>query len=266
MKPYKVLIVDDEPLARENLHFLCKKDRELDLLTPSGNGREAIEAIKCNKPDIIFLDIQMPGINGFQVLEALPGTELPCIVFVTAFNEFAVKAFELQAIDYLLKPFDDDRFNTALNRAKKARQGDRIVEMDQKLRELLNWLNEKGPSIHLGQADTQLYLERIPLKSGSEIHFVESNEILGITADGDYATIETVNGDRFYIRETMANFESKLNPEQFIRIHRSHIIKISNIEKVVHLPKGGMQVVTHQGKKIKAGIRYFPRLRQLLDK
>ncbi|MGH9881396.1 MAG: LytR/AlgR family response regulator transcription factor, partial [Pyrinomonadaceae bacterium] len=174
----RVLIVDDEPLAREMLREMLHADPQIAIVGEAGNGREAIEAIRNLTPDLIFLDVQMPALGGFEVLEALGTGSIPHVIFVTAFDQYAVRAFEVHALDYLLKPFDQERFDLSWQRAKAQIMRERNGGMDQRILALLEELKAGSR-----------YLERLVIKSGGRIYFLETNEIDWIEAEGNYVSV-----------------------------------------------------------------------------
>jgi two-component system LytT family response regulator len=229
----RALIVDDEPLARRGVVLRLKQFKDIEVVGECEDGSSAVEKILTLSPDVVFLDVQMPGMDGFEVLRAIPKDELPSVIFLTAYEQHALRAFEVHALDYLLKPVDDDRFREALERAKlvgdrqsKLRMAERVLQMLQKT--------------------PRQYVSRFPVRVGSRIQIVLADEIEWIAAAGDYAELHGA-GRSHLIRETMNSLEEKLDPAQFLRIHRSRIVRgrcirelrsIDNREYLVRLSDG----------------------------
>jgi two-component system LytT family response regulator len=234
----KILIVDDEPLARERVREMLKNEGGIELIKDAANGGEAVKIIKKNRPDIVFLDIQMPDMDGFQVLESLgPETlsQIPAVIFVTAYDQHALRAFEFHALDYLLKPFDRERFADTLKRAKaKITQQD--VEPDRRILNLLEQLNAPPK-----------YSEWLTIKKDERIMLLKVEDIHWIEAQGNYALL-TFKENSEMMRETMDNLESQLNPRIFVRIHRSTIVNVNHIKELQVWSRGEYRVVMERGK------------------
>ncbi len=229
----RALIVDDEPLARRGVVLRLKQFTDVEIVGECGDGASAIEKILTLSPDVVFLDVQMPGMDGFEVLRAIPKEDLPSVIFLTAYERHALRAFEVHALDYLLKPVDDGRFLLALQRARLS--GDRHSKLQ--MAERLLGMLQKNP---------RQYVSRFPVRIGSRIRIVLADEIEWIAAAGDYAELHG-NGRSDLIRETMNSLEGKLDPAQFLRIHRSRIVRarcirelclIDNREYLVRLSDG----------------------------
>lgn len=240
---YRVIVVDDEPLARLNLCALIKKDDELELIKECENGYEAISAIETLVPDIVFLDVQMPEINGFQVLEQVDLSKIPALIFVTAYDQYAIKAFEFSALDYLLKPVEESRFQKAVGQAKNFLQQRDLSSLSQRLISLLE--NSKTPPMA-----QSVFLERIVIKSTGKVMFLPVNEIEWIEADDYYVKIHTAERSHL-LRESMNELEKSLDPNQFQRIHRSIIVNLSLIKEIQTDFQNKSVVVLHNGKKLK---------------
>jgi two-component system LytT family response regulator len=198
----KTLVVDDEPLARQNLRVLLAGDPEIEIIAECGGGREAVKVIRENSPDLIFLDIQMPEMNGFEVLERIEPERIPAIVFVTAFDKYALKAFEVHALDYLLKPFDDRRFWKALRQAKKQIEQREINNLSQKLFALLEDRDAERPD----KSNRTGFLTRLMIKSAGRVFFLKVDEIDWIGADDYYVKLH-VGRKSHLLRETMNELE-----------------------------------------------------------
>jgi len=243
MEKIKTIVVDDEPLARKRLQNLLKEDDEIELLKLCRNGKEAIETILKYSPDLVFLDIQMPEIDGFEVIRRLNMQRMPIIIFVTAYDEYALDAFEVHALDYLLKPFDKKRFYKALNRAKDYLKNS-TNKFDSKLESLVQELNP-----------TPSYLNRLMVKTSGRVFFVGADEIEWIEASGNYVQLHT--GDKSYlIRETMSNMGKKLNPDKFYRIHRSTIVNIECVKELQSWFHGDYMVIMKNGEKLTMSRNY----------
>lgn len=211
----RALIVDDEPLARRGVVLRLRKSKDVEVIGECADGESAVKKILELSPDVVFLDVQMPGMNGFEVLRALPSGNLPAVVFLTAYEQHAVRAFEVHALDYLLKPVDDERFAAALDRVRKGMSAASKMTMAERLLEMLAQNSGK-------------YVSRFTVKTGSRIQVVPVDDILWIGAAGDYAELHA--GNRAHLlRETMSALEEKLDPAKFMRIHRSRIVRSDGI-------------------------------------
>lgn len=238
----KAIIVDDEPLARRNLRVLLRGDPEIELVKECSNGGDAVTSIRALHPDLVFLDVQMPEMNGFEVLEHLAGQPLPVIIFVTAYNQYALKAFEVSALDYLLKPFDDARFHKALTQAKRQIEQQDASELGKKLLTLMG--------AREGRADAPRYLTRLLVKTAGRIIFIRVEEIDWIEAYDNYIRLH-VSGKAHLLRQTMNELEAALNPEQFARIHRSTIVNLDRIKEMHSHFNGDHLVILRDGTELK---------------
>jgi two-component system LytT family response regulator len=253
--PIKVLIVDDEPLARDRLRQLLEGDEEVEIVGEAGRGQDAVAAIKSLAPDLVFLDVQMPEMDGFAALEALE-TEprLPMVIFVTAFDHHALRAFEVSALDYLLKPYERERFEQALRRAKDAlkqafdnRQQRRIIAMLEELKgggRRLEWLSVKVD-------------ERVLLLRVSEIDWIE--------AEGNYVRVHTGKQSHF-LRETISGLEEQLDPTTFVRTQRGAIVNVNRIRELHVWTRGDYRIVLHDGTELTLSRHYRENLDALLHK
>jgi len=242
--PIRTLIVDDEPLARERLRELLDDRPDVTVIGEAEDGLEAAEVIRETEPDLVFLDVQMPGLNGIDVIEEVGREQMPVTVFVTAYDQYAIKAFDLAAVDYLLKPFDDERFEQAFERAR-----DRIVDQDADAisRRLLRMLREKDPSLFEDEtASEEPYLERIAVQGRGKARIVSVDEITHITADGSYAELHTPDGTHV-IRERMKALASRLDPSEFVRVHRSAIVRLDEVELILRSGGGNYAVRLEDG-------------------
>jgi two-component system LytT family response regulator len=246
-KKIKTLIVDDEPLARQNLHVLLKDDPEIEIVGECGSGHEALRVIQAEPPDLLFLDIQMPEMDGFDVLKRIDHERLPAIIFVTAFDQYALQAFEVHALDYLLKPFNDARFEKALRQAKSQLEQREINNLSRKLFALLEDRQDASQANKSGQPT---FLTRLMIKSASRVFFLKVDEIDWIEADDYYVKLHTGHKSHL-LRETMNELEAKLDAEKFLRIHRSTIVNIDRIKELSPLFNGDYAVVLQDGTELK---------------
>ncbi len=244
--------MDDEPLAREGIReFLCDEP-DVTVVGECRNGLEAVEHIQSVRPDLIFLDVQMPGLDGFGVVAALDQGRLPTIVFVTAYDEYALKAFEVHALDYLLKPIEEERFRATMARVR--------THMDQKVG---GALNDRLTALLEEMQTRDRYLDRLVVKSSGRVYFVKVQEIDWIEAAGNYARIH-VGRDRHVIRKTMAALEGQLAPERFARIHRSTIVNLDRIKEFQPWFEGEHVVILEDGTRLSLSRKYRDRLERRL--
>jgi two-component system LytT family response regulator len=251
----QALIIDDEPLARKRIRDLLKDDAEIELAGECSTGSEAIALLEKIKPSLVFLDIQMPETDGFELMEIMNTNGVrPAVIFVTAYDKYALRAFDAQAVDYLLKPFSESRFRRAVQRAKhQIQQGSGGLISTQ----LLALLREARPG--------KKYSDRLVIRSGGRALFLRSDEIDYIEAAGNYLTLH-VGKENHLIRETMQNFEARLDPERFLRIHRSTIVNIERIKEFQPWFAGEYVVVLRDGRKLTLSRTYRPRVQQFLGK
>lgn len=250
----RVIVVDDEILARQLIREMLRDDPETEIVAECVNGREAVEAIQTHQPDLLFLDIQMPEIAGFEVLEAMQGERLPIVIFVTAYDQYAVRAFEYHALDYLLKPFDRERFETALARAKAQTRRERNGELDKRISALLEAL----------KSETK-YVERLVIKNGGRVFFLETGEIDWIEAEGNYVRLHTEKKSHL-LRETIGSLEVHLDPKKFLRVHRSTIVKLDSIRELQPWFHGEYHIILHNGTKLTLSRNYREQLQSVLGK
>jgi two-component system LytT family response regulator len=242
--PLRVLIVDDEPLARQRIEDLIAHEDSVRIVGTASNGDEAVEAIRRLEPDLVFLDVQMPGKTGVEVVRSIGPNAMPATIFVTAFDRHALEAFELAALDYLVKPFDDERFEQALARARRMIGLEQVNELRSKLLAVLQDDAAEDTGSRSPRADSQ-YLERITVEGRGKVSFVPVSDIDYITASGPYAEIHA--GDKTHlIRESMQVLEDRLDPAEFLRIHRSIIVRTPLIE-TLHKAAGGDYEVQLKG-------------------
>jgi two-component system LytT family response regulator len=232
----RALIVDDEPLARQKVRLLLSEEADVELVGESQDGVEAVAQIEAAKPDLLLLDVQMPEMDGFEVLRRIPAAHLPIVIFTTAYDEHALRAFDAHALDYLLKPFKPERFKQAVQRAREL-IGSQQAEAA--ARGLLELLGER--------ATPATYLSRLTVKTSGRILFVNVEDIDAIDAAGKYAVVH-VGKENHVLRESMAYLESKLPPDRFLRISRSVIVNVNRIQELQPMFKGENIVVLKNGK------------------
>lgn len=224
---FKALIVDDEELARRGLEIRLEKFPDVSICAQSRNGREALAAVREHSPDLMFLDVQMPGMDGFEVLRRLSGSNMPAVIFVTAYDEFALQAFEANALDYLLKPINDDRLAEAIERARQARDDKAADEHRDKLLKFVCELTGRELTLESALAEasgpSHSFPKRLAIRDGAETVCVDVDAIDWIDAAGDYMCVHTA-GNTHVLRGTMKHLEELLNPETFVRVHRSAIV------------------------------------------
>jgi two-component system LytT family response regulator len=250
----RVLLVDDEPLALSMMREMLQSDPQVEIVGESVNGREALAAIRAHSPDLLFLDVQMPELGGFELLDSLEPGRIPYVIFVTAYDQYAVRAFEVHALDYLLKPFDQERFNTAWQRARARILSERNGGMDQKILTLLEDLKAGNR-----------YLERLVIKASGRIYFLDINEVDWIEAEGNYVSVHTAKKSHL-LRETIGSLESQLDPKKFVRIHRSSIVRIASIRELQPWFHGEYRVNLENGTQLALSRNYRDKLQDALGK
>jgi len=250
----RVLIVDDEPLGRRRVAGLVRKEPGVEIIGMIGDGVSAVEAIRSLAPDLVFLDVQMPGMSGLEVVRTIGPAAMPTTVFVTAFDKHALAAFDLAAIDYLVKPFDDERFEEAFQRARRMARLEETSRLRDKLLAVLQETGEGGGGRRQaggGRRQTGArYLERIPVESRGKVRFIAVVDIDYIIASGPYAEL-VVGGRKHLIREAMQNLENQLDPARFFRVHRSAIVQLDRVDALLKAPGGDYDVQLRNGVKIK---------------
>ena len=230
----RTLVVDDEPLARDGVRMLLATDPDIEIVGEAGNGPEALKALRTLQPDLVMLDVQMPELNGFEVLARLAPQPLPAVIFVTAYDRYALRAFEIHALDYLLKPFNDERFHEALRRAKSQLRLHRVQNLREQLLSALATYEGQEPAPAAATPAPQqqpAYLQRLAIKDVGRVVFLDVAEIDWIEAADYYVQIHA--GPHVYLhRETMQSLEQRLDPSRFMRIHRSAIVNQGRIREL----------------------------------
>src|SRR5262245_17250688 len=250
----RTLIVDDEPLARDRLRKLLEAEQDIEIAGECGDGRAALAAIKKHAPDLILLEIQMPELDGFEVLARMKCERTPSIMFVTAYDKFALQAFEVHALDYLLKPFDRERFHTALSRARAHLERSRPDDLAQRLASLLTDLKEGAKTP-----------DRLAVKSQGRILLLKLDEIDWIEAADNYVNLH-VRNESHLMRETMTSLEGRLDPKRFIRISRSAMVNVERIKEMQPLFHGDYVVILQNGTRLTLSRNHRAKLDQLLGK
>lgn len=251
----RTLIVDDEPLAREKLRGFLDKEDDVEIVAECRDGREALETIEAEKPDLVFLDIQMPELTGFEVLDHLDPEHMPRVIFTTAYDQYALEAFDVHAIDYLLKPFDRERFTKALDRARAEHEKQQIESVREQLTALLADV----------EAKREQYPERLVVKVSGRVIFVKVEDIDWVDAAGNYVRLHA-GGKSHMLRETMGGLEKRLDPKQFLRIHRSTIVNIERIRELQQQFHGDYLVVLDNGQRLTLSRSYRDKVQELVDR
>ena len=249
----RTLIVDDEPLARKKLSLLLKREPDIEFVGESVNGKQAIKTIRETSPELIFLDIQMPGLDGFGTLEALGAIQIPALIFVTAHDKHALRALEVQALDYVLKPFDRHRLQIALERARAQILMSRSGQTNQDLLSLFEDLRS-----------TTRVQKRIVVRNGGNLIFLPTEEIDWIEAAANYVRLH-MGGHSYLLRETLTNMETKLDQRLFARIHRSTIVNVERIKKLQPLFHGDYEVLLQNGVRLTLSRNYRNQLERALS-
>ncbi len=255
----RVLIVDDESLARRTIRDLLADDAEIEVIGECSNGPEAVNFIRQQSPDLLFLDIQMPGLSGFETLARVEVERLPAIIFVTAFDRYALQAFEVHALDYLLKPFSDRRFEEALRQAKAQIEMREVNRLSQSLLALLGEQAAAPPP----ETRRRNFLTRFMIRSGGRVAFIKSDEVDWIAADDYYLKLH-VGTKAHLLRMSLNELEEKLDPARFLRIHRSTIVNFDRIKELHQNPNGEYIVVLKNGTELKLSRSRRERLEKLL--
>ena len=258
MEKIRTLIVDDEPIARRGLRQQLRTEADVEIIGECANGREAVAAIRKESPDLIFLDVQMPLLDGFGVVNAIGVEDLPAVVFVTAYDEHAIRAFEVNALDYLLKPLDQDRFQKTLARIRRQLNGPQTEQLQRKLVSLLHDLEESK-----AESNQTKHLARVAIKESDRVYFLAVDDIDWINAQGNYVQIHTKHTVHL-LRDTMNGMESKLDPRKFLRLRRSTIVRIDQIKELHPLFNGEYAVILKDDTQHISSRRYRSNLASLL--
>jgi two-component system LytT family response regulator len=249
-KTLRALVVDDEPLARQRIVDMLRREGDVDIVGEIDSGVEAVEAIRSLEPDVVFLDVQMPGKTGLDIVREIGVDDMPLTIFVTAYDTHALAAFDVAAVDYLVKPFDDERFEQALQRARRMIELKEVDGLRSRLLSVLQGERASDSAALSPALPRGAYIERIPVEMRGKVRVVPVQEIEFIVASGPYA--ELYSGDRKYvIRESMQNLEERLDPNVFIRTHRSVIVRIDLIETLHKGAGGDYEVQLKSGRRLR---------------
>ena len=259
--PMRVLIVDDERIAREGVRSLAETEPDVKVVGECGDGAAAVTALKRGGVDVLLLDIQMPGMDGFAVLRAIPEEQLPVVIFLTAFDQHALKAFDAQALDYVVKPFSDARFRKAIDRARMQVRQRRLGRASEGLAALVASLRTPA-SVGVEPK----FLARIPVRSIGKVAYVKVDDIAWVGAADYYAELHTMDGRTHLVRETMQNLEERLDPARFIRVHRSAIVSLEQVSEIRTDSAERQFVVLRDGTKLPLGRSRREALEGALDR
>ncbi len=262
----RVLIVDDEPLAREGIQLHLAGHKDVHIVAECENAEQAISSIRRLQPDLVFLDIKMPGGTGFDVVKTIGSNNMPPVIFLTAYDQYAIEAFKINALDYLLKPINPDLFDESLNRARDEMEKQRITDKSRQLSALLQEMDLGEAGLRGGRSEdvAEPQDQRIVVRSSGHVYFIKPEEVLWVQADGDYINLHTEKRSHL-IRETMRNMESRLADHGFQRIHRSVIVKVNLISEMLTSEHGDYEVVLQNGAKLKMSRQYRETLFQQLN-
>jgi two-component system LytT family response regulator len=250
--PLRVLVVDDEPLGRQRIIDLLANEAGVEIVGTADTGTAAVDSIKRLSPDLVFLDVQMPGMTGLEVVRTIGSDAMPPTIFVTAFDQHALQAFDLAALDYLVKPFDDERFEQAFRRARRFTALEDAGRLHEQLLSVLRGEPARSTpaASNAAVADAGHFLDRIPLESRGKVKFLPVSEIDYIIASGPYAEV-VASGRKHLIRETMQTLEDKLDPSHFTRIHRSTIVRLDRVDTLHHTAGGDYDVQLRDGTRLR---------------
>ncbi|HVT72691.1 MAG TPA: LytTR family DNA-binding domain-containing protein [Lacunisphaera sp.] len=267
----RTLVIDDEPLAREGILTLLAQDPEIEVIGSCADGQTAVTTIRNQRPDLVFLDVQMPKRSGFEVIGELKPAERPAVVFVTAYDQYAIEAFENCAVDYLLKPFRDSRFAAALARAKVEIRKQRVVGMGETMERLLACVQEMvrtgsnpAPAAKI-PAPVEQPSDRVVIKAGSDLHFIKTADIVWVEAQADFVRVHTTGAAQL-VRETLQNFESRVDPSKFLRIHRSSLVNLEHVKKVTPALYGDYIVLMSDDTKLRLSRKNRGKLKQIISR
>ncbi|MEZ5418010.1 MAG: LytTR family DNA-binding domain-containing protein [Vicinamibacterales bacterium] len=254
MTKIRAMVVDDEAMARERVVSMLRQEQDIELIGECSDGQQAVSAIAAQQPDLVFLDVQMPACDGFRVIEQVGPEKMPAVVFVTAYDEYAVRAFEVHALDYLLKPFGKERFQQALHHARGHVERRRAGDLGKRLMALVQDIKPEPQR-----------LDRLVVKSGGRVFFLKTDDIVWIEAAGNYVRLHLAE-DSHLFRETMNGIEARLDPRRFVRIHRSRIVNSDRIKELQPWFNGEYVVVLQNGTRLTLSRGYREKLQERLGK
>ncbi len=254
MNKIRTMVVDDEPVARERIVGLLQQEQDIELVGECADGQQAVSAIRQQHPDLVFLDVQMPACDGFGVIQQVGADHMPTVVFVTAYDDYALKAFEVHALDYLLKPFGRDRFQQTLQHAREHLERRRAGDLGRRLLALVQDIKPQPAR-----------LDRLVIKSGGRVFFLRTDEIDWVEAAGNYVRLHLGETSHLF-RETMNGMESRLDASRFVRIHRSRIVNTDRIKEMQPWFNGEYVVVLQNGSRLTLSRGYREKLQERLGK
>jgi len=258
-KMLRVVVADDERLARQKMRTLLESEPNITLVAECQDGRQTVSAINCFHPDLLLLDIQMPDLDGFQVLGEISPREMPAVIFTSAYDQYAIRAFEAHALDYLLKPFDKDRLHTAIQRARIELAKSENRDMTHKLLELLSHIRSGA---NTATTDSQ---DRLVIKAKGRVIFLDLEEVDWVEAAANYVRLN-VGKESYLLRETISRTSERLDPNQFIRIHRSTIVNVRKIKELIPVNSGEYIVVLKNGKELSCSRGYRAFLQKVIER
>jgi two-component system LytT family response regulator len=252
----RTLIVDDEPLAREGVALALAAERDVEIVASCEDGPSAVQAIRELGPDLVFLDVKMPGLDGFAVIDEIGADEMPAVIFLTAYDEHALRAFRVNALDYLLKPIDAADLRKSVERARRRRAQDELGAWRGELRALVAAVTHERAAAEAG--------ERILVRTNGRVHVLDPREIDWVEAAGDYVTLHAA-GKGHLVRDSLRNIEARLGAHGFVRIHRSILVKLSRIRELVAKDSGDHDIVLHDGTVLRSSRSYKDALYEALN-
>jgi two-component system, LytTR family, response regulator len=254
----RVVVADDELLARKKLRLLLGSEPQVEVVAECSNGRETVSAIRSFRPDLLLLDIQMPDLDGFEVLSEISSDEMPPVIFTTAYDQYAIRAFEAHALDYLLKPFDQDRLHAAIWRAGVEIRKSKDQDLTNRVLALLS-------AVKSGKRPVPEFDDRLTIRTNGRVVFLNLEEIHWVEAAANYVRLNT-GKDSYLFRETISRVSERLSTGSFVRIHRSMIVNINKIKELIPVNSGEYVVVLHSGKELSCSRGYRANLEQLIGK
>jgi two-component system LytT family response regulator len=260
-RPLSTVIVDDEELARRGIRSRVRRMDGLSIARECENGREAVDAIRACDPDLVFLDVQMPGLDGFDVIDALGPDQMPVVIFVTAYDQYALRAFDAHALDYLLKPLDEERFREAVERARERVAEREAGAFGDRLQALLSEVEGDASD---SATESDACPDRFVIKTGGRVTFVDADAICWVEAAGDYVRLHTPEKSHL-LRETMSGMEDQLDPDRFLRIHRSTIVNTDCLKELRPYGNSEHIVVLEDGTELKQSRTYRDALSEFFD-
>jgi two-component system LytT family response regulator len=254
----RTVIADDERLARKKLRLLLDSEPEIKVVAECPDGRQTVSAIRAHRPDLLLLDIQMPDLDGFQVLNEIPQSEMPVVIFTSAYDQYAIRAFEAHALDYLLKPFDQERLHQALERVRHEMRSSQDRALTHRILELLSRVKSETPPAAESNG-------RLIIKAKGRVVFLNLDEIDWVEAAANYVRLN-VGKESYLFRETISGVSERLDPEHFIRIHRSAIVNARKIKELIPVNSGEYVVVLKSGKELSCSRGYRSALQRMIEK